>query len=398
MVTAAAPASWTRRASSGALRDASLQPARIFTVTGIFTALVMASMTLAACAGSRIRLQPALCLAILGTGQPMLTSTMSAPMPSTIWAAAAIFAGSPPKIWIETGRSSSVYSAYSSVRSMPRTSPSEDTISVTTRPQPPCRLTRRRKAVSVIPAIGATTNGEGRLTLPIFMDLWRVSTGRVPPDVPLVRSNVGSIDLDAHRLSDQIDGQDQPRLVVLTHEPAVDSLERAVDDFDHHPFADHRARVIRQVGFDKLPNPVDLVLRNRRGLALKRDDVDDACALQDRQTFHRIESREAVPGEQRPVDFFLAILPAAPLGHRRQEHVDLLLLKLFAHDLLVARTRPERKPTYTAFAGRDNHRPSFDGRGKVHESSLRALTTRLRCLPELRPPHAAARARRRTRV
>ena len=45
--------------------------------------------------------------------------------------------GSPPKIWIEIGRSSSVYSAYSSVRSMPRTSPSALTISVTTSPQPP---------------------------------------------------------------------------------------------------------------------------------------------------------------------------------------------------------------------------------------------------------------------
>ena len=42
---------------------------------------------------------------------------------------------------------------------MPRTSPSELTISVTTRPHPPSRFTRRRKAVSVIPAIGASANG-----------------------------------------------------------------------------------------------------------------------------------------------------------------------------------------------------------------------------------------------
>src|SRR3989442_5853147 len=58
-------------------------------------------MTAAACSGSRIRLQPPLCLAIFGTGQPMITSPMSAPMPSTICAASAIFSGSPPKIWIE---------------------------------------------------------------------------------------------------------------------------------------------------------------------------------------------------------------------------------------------------------------------------------------------------------
>ena len=48
--------------------------------------------------GSRIRLQPALCFAIFGTGQPMLTSTMLAPMPSTMRAASAMRSGSPPKI------------------------------------------------------------------------------------------------------------------------------------------------------------------------------------------------------------------------------------------------------------------------------------------------------------
>ena len=36
--------------------------------------------------------------AIFGTGHPMLTSTISAPMRSTICAASAIFTGSPPKI------------------------------------------------------------------------------------------------------------------------------------------------------------------------------------------------------------------------------------------------------------------------------------------------------------
>ena len=54
---------------------------------------------------------------------------------------------------------------------MPRTSPSELTISVTTSPQPPWRFTSRRNAVSVMPAIGAIANGDGRLTDPIFMVL-----------------------------------------------------------------------------------------------------------------------------------------------------------------------------------------------------------------------------------
>src|SRR6185503_20911138 len=141
-----------------------------------------------------MRLQPALCFEIFGTGHPMFTSTMSAPIPSTICAAAAILSGSPPKIWIETGRSSSVYSAYSSVRSMPRTRPSDETISVTTRPQPPWRFTRRRNAVSVIPAIGATTNGDERATFPMFIGAW-ISVGPY----------VGGIDFDADGLADQVD-------------------------------------------------------------------------------------------------------------------------------------------------------------------------------------------------
>ena len=92
------PAPSTRLANSGALIDCSFHPARIFTVTGIFTRFVIAAITEAACSGSRIRLHPALCFAIFGTGQPMFTSTMFAPNPSTIWAASAIFSGSPPKI------------------------------------------------------------------------------------------------------------------------------------------------------------------------------------------------------------------------------------------------------------------------------------------------------------
>src|SRR5882672_7657451 len=96
---------------------------------------------------------------------------------------------------MEIGRSSSVYSAYSSVRSIPRTRPSALTISVTTRPQPPRRFTRRRKAVSVMPAIGAMASGDSRSTAPIFMGS--------------VGLGVGGVDLDRHGLADQIDRQHQ---------------------------------------------------------------------------------------------------------------------------------------------------------------------------------------------
>src|SRR5262245_23893298 len=92
---------------------------------------------------------------------------------------------------MEIGRSSCVYSAYSSVRSMPRTSPSELTISVTTRPQPPCRLTRRRNAVSVMPAIGAIASGDVRSTVPIRISVFYVPL-RYPDDGAHTRVAMGS--------------------------------------------------------------------------------------------------------------------------------------------------------------------------------------------------------------
>src|ERR1700752_322025 len=134
---------------------------------------------------------------------------------------------------METGRSSSVYSAYSSVRSIPRTSPSLLTISDTTRPQPPCRLTRRRNAVSVMPAIGDTTKGNGSVTDPIFM----ISVG----------PHVCGVHLDAHGLANQIDRQHQSRVGALAHQPADDARERAGHDLDHLAFLHERAGIVGQL-------------------------------------------------------------------------------------------------------------------------------------------------------
>src|SRR6186997_3039479 len=106
---------------------------------------------------------------------------------------------------METGRSSSVYSAYSSVRSIPRTRPSELTISVTTSPQPPRRFTRRRNAVSVMPAIGASPNAGARLMDPIFISYPLVRA-------TLVSLHVRRVDFDADGLADQVDRQHQPRV------------------------------------------------------------------------------------------------------------------------------------------------------------------------------------------
>src|SRR5690606_34531755 len=51
----------------------------------------------------------------------------------------------------------------------------------------------------------------------------------------------------------------------------------------------------------------------------------------------------------------LAILPAAPLRDRREEHLDLLLRELVAHVLLVAGARPERVPLRCPWRLRAGH-------------------------------------------
>src|SRR4051812_46172581 len=309
---AAAPASSTMRASTGAFFSLSFHPARIFTVTGMDTAFAIAAITSAAWEGSRIRLQPALCFAIFGTGQPMLTSTMSAPSCSTTRAAEAIFSGSPPKICTEIGRSFSVYSASSSVRSIPRTRPSELTISVTTSPQPPWRFTRRRNAVSVMPAMGATAKGDESSIFLIFTASSRLHIRR--------------IHFDADAPPDEIDRQDETRLRSLPRQAPDNAFERAMRDFDERAGLDRRARIEGQRALDQGPDALDFVIRHGRRLAVERHDRHDATALQDGESRRRIEPREDIAGEQGHLDPLLAILPAAPSRHRRQEGRDLLLV------------------------------------------------------------------------
>src|SRR6185503_19681765 len=157
-------------------------------------------------------------------------------------------------------------------------------------------------------------------------------------------ADVGGVDLDADGLANQVDAEYQARMRALADQPSDDALERSMDDLDHHALADHRAGIVGKIALDQLADAFDFVLGNRGGLALKRDDVHHAHALEDRQAVARIEAREAVAGEQRPVDLLLAVLPPAPLRDRGQEGFDLLLFELFPNHLLVARARPQREP------------------------------------------------------
>ena len=98
-------------------------------------------------------------------------------MSSTMAAASPMRAGSLPKICTPTGRSSGVVAAISFENSLPRVSPSELTISVTTSPQPPRSRTSPRKARSVCPARGARMSGVARRTLSPLSPLLLMQSG-----------------------------------------------------------------------------------------------------------------------------------------------------------------------------------------------------------------------------
>src|SRR5262249_47296528 len=130
----------------------------------------------------------------------------------------------------------------------------------------------------------------------------------------------------------------------LAHEASDHASQRPVDDLHEHAFADERTGIVCEVAFDQLPDAGNLMVGDGRRLALERDDVHDTRALQHGQPVHRVEPRETVAGEQRPVDLLLAVLPAAPPCDSGQEGLDTLLLELFPDDLLMPRAGPQREP------------------------------------------------------
>ena len=120
------------------------QPARIFTVTGIFTACTMAVTQRSARRISRSRAEPAPPLVTLLAGQPMFRSTRSAPAASQSRALSARASGRPPETCMDSGRSpvaAIIFSAFTAWR----TRASLLIISETTRPTPPTSRMNFRK-------------------------------------------------------------------------------------------------------------------------------------------------------------------------------------------------------------------------------------------------------------
>ena len=250
---------------------------------------------------------------------------------------------------------------------MPRTRPSELTISVTTRPQPPRRFTRRRNAVSVMPAIGASANG-ATTARPI-----RSSCDSAPIRASChvsTPSTSAASDFDADGLADQIHRQHEPRVALLAHRaarrrpcsgPCVTSTIM--------PFADQRARIELQIALDQLADA-------RRSRARESAPISPSNDTMLTTPVHfRTGSRsaaskrdEAVAGKERPVDLLLAILPAAPPRDRREERLEPLALELLPNDLLVARARPDGAPRRRVL-----HRLAFTGRCRPARAAMLLL-------------------------
>src|SRR5438552_251791 len=161
----------------------------------------------------------------------------------------------------------------------------------------------------------------------------------------LISLHVCRVDVDADGLPDQIDRQHEASARrVLAHEPPDDASERTMHHFHERPLANQRTRIVLQLARDEHANAVELVFGNRRRPALDRDDVHDPGAFQDRQSLVGIEPREAIAGEQRPIDLLFAVFPPTPARDCRQKRFNLLAFELLADDLLVAGPRPDGEP------------------------------------------------------
>ncbi len=161
------PASSARSASSGALRETSSQPSRIFSVTGTLTALTTASISVSAWSRSRISADPAAPLVTFLAGQPMLMSMMSAPPSSAMRAPSAIQRASQPASWTTCSPAPCFCTRRRAMR-FPAASAAHAVISEITSPAP-CPATMRRNGASVMPDIGASRTGLGRATGPMQM-------------------------------------------------------------------------------------------------------------------------------------------------------------------------------------------------------------------------------------
>ena len=189
-VTIATPAASARRASVAALREASSQPSRIFTLTGTSTAPTTAAIRRSARSGSRISALPEAPVVTALAGQPMLMSMIRAPCPATMRAASAIQPGSRPASCTAVASSASPSSARARTPGLAATISWLATISDTTSPAPR-RATSRRNGRSVMPAIGASRTGEvsglpasGNVKCPILVQIPTGYRPRAPRAIP----------------------------------------------------------------------------------------------------------------------------------------------------------------------------------------------------------------------
>src|SRR6202011_4452914 len=159
----------------------SLQPARYFIVNGMVMALRTWRSSFSTSGRSRSRPDPPLHFTTLLTGQPKLISRTSKPRSWQTRAASAMTTGSAPKSCAEMGCSSGSNARYFSVLVGLREwsealTPWELVNSVMMSPHPPRFRMKRRKTVSVTPAMGARTVAGAMRTFPIVME---EGTGRV---------------------------------------------------------------------------------------------------------------------------------------------------------------------------------------------------------------------------
>ena len=95
-----------------------------------------------------------------------------------------------------------------------------------------------------MPAMGANPNGRVSVTVPIWVCPGSAIDASIGPDI-------GRLDVDADRLTDQVDRQHETGVCALTDQPPDDPCQRPVHDLDQHALVDERTRVVLELALDQ---------------------------------------------------------------------------------------------------------------------------------------------------
>ena len=138
------------------------------------------------------------------------------------------------------------------------------------------------------------------------------------------RPDIRCINLNRHRLADQVDLQDESKLAPFLDKDSRDAFQRSRNDLNALTNLEIWVEVHRDAGFEKPAYSVDLFVGDRFGPPFDADESHRPRYIQDAvAVFGSIDMiYEDVPGEKREPNPFPAVFPTAEYFPHREKDLN----------------------------------------------------------------------------